>query len=31
RFNRVITDSKIRASDLMHLEHSKLTVHVVDI
>ncbi|HBA9855975.1 TPA: DeoR family transcriptional regulator, partial [Escherichia coli] len=27
----VITDSKIRASDLMHLEHSKLTVHVVDI
>ncbi|HBA7206516.1 TPA: DeoR family transcriptional regulator, partial [Escherichia coli] len=24
-------DSKIRASDLMHLEHSKLTVHVVDI
>lgn len=31
RFNRVITDSKIRASDLMHLEQSKLTVHVVDI
>ena len=31
RFNRVITDSKIRASDLMHLEHSKLTVHVVEI
>jgi len=27
----LITDSKIRASDLMHLEHSKLTVHVVDI
>lgn len=30
RIKRVITDSKIRASDTMHLEHSKLIVHVVD-
>ncbi|HHC4785425.1 TPA: DNA-binding transcriptional regulator YciT [Escherichia albertii] len=31
KFNRIITDSNIRASDFMHLERSKLTVHIVDI
>lgn len=31
KFNRIITDSNIRAGDFMHLERSKLTVHIVDI
>ncbi|MFN1929296.1 DeoR family transcriptional regulator, partial [Escherichia coli] len=31
RFMRLITDYKIRAIDLIHLVHSTLSVHVVDI